>query len=381
MPALHHSDGLDILSVDLQDRSYDVVVGVGLLDRAGEFLANWLQRKGQGGRQPSAFLMTDANVTQHAQRVRLSLEAGGWRVRELVIPAGENSKRLEIISQGWDELVQFQADRRTVVLAVGGGVVGDAAGFVAASFARGVPFVQIPTTLLADVDSSVGGKVGINHPQAKNLIGAFHQPLGVLIDLAALETLPDREYRSGLAEVVKYGVILDEPFFQYLEQNAAAIGKREAGPLRTAIARSCELKALVVEQDEYERTGLRAVLNYGHTFAHALEALTGYGTLLHGEAVSIGMVQAARLAERLGRVPAEFSARQLALLQQLHIPTELPAGESVTANDMLQRMRLDKKTVGGQLRFVLPTRMGHVELVDGVPEAEVRATLAEFGIH
>ncbi|HEY3964398.1 MAG TPA: 3-dehydroquinate synthase family protein, partial [Planctomycetaceae bacterium] len=234
---------------------------------------------------------------------------------------------------------------------------------------------QVPTTLLAQVDSSVGGKVGINHPHGKNLIGAFHQPLGVYLDTAVLDTLPLRDYRSGLAEVVKYGVILDESFFMYLEGNVAGINQRSAGVLRHIVARSCRLKADVVERDEFERTGLRAVLNYGHTFAHAFETLSGYGELQHGEAVAIGMVYAARLATKLGRIDESIAVRQSNLLGALGLATRLPDSTKLATADILDRMRLDKKTVGGRLRFVLPTRLGHVELVDDVPEDVVRAVL------
>jgi 3-dehydroquinate synthase len=222
----------------------------------------------------------------------------------------------------------------------------------------------------------VGGKVGINHPSAKNLIGAFHQPHGVLIDTDCLKTLPRREYRSGLAEIVKYGVILDAPFFDWLESNAAKILEQDPEPLRHAIARSCQLKAMVVEQDEFERTGLRAALNYGHTFAHAFEALAGYGELLHGEAVSIGMVCASRLAERLGRIPAETTTRQISLLKRCELPVEIPATLKSRGTDLVECMRLDKKSVAGKLRFILPTKLGQVELVDGVPETDVLRVLA-----
>jgi 3-dehydroquinate synthase len=269
----------------------------------------------------------------------------------------------------------MKADRRTVVVAVGGGVVGDAAGFAAATYARGLPFVQIPTTLLAHVDSSVGGKVGINHPQGKNLIGAFHQPLGVFIDTATLDTLPDRDYRCGLAEVVKYGVILDGEFFEYLESHLDGLNRRVPDILRHVIARSCRLKADVVEKDEYEVTGLRALLNYGHTFAHAYEALTGYGDLLHGEAVAIGMIHASRLAERLGRIDPSVTQRQLDLLNAIHLPTRLPETCCLEVDSVLDRMRLDKKSLGGTVRFVLPIRIGQVELVETVPVDDVRAVL------
>ena len=272
----------------------------------------------------------------------------------------------------------MKADRRTVVVAVGGGVIGDASGFLAATYNRGVPFVQVPTTLLSDVDSSVGGKVGVNLAAAKNLIGAFYQPLGVFIDTSMLATLPDRDYRSGLAEVVKYGVILDADFFEFLERNVDAINAREPSVLRHMIARSCELKAMVVKEDEYERTGLRAVLNYGHTYAHAFEALAGYGELLHGEAVSIGMLYASRLAEKRGLIDAAMTARQRSLLEQIGALTALPDPAAFSTEDILSKMRLDKKTVGGQLRFILPTKMGHVTTFTDISESDVTAVVDEF---
>jgi 3-dehydroquinate synthase len=232
--------------------------------------------------------------------------------------------------------------------------------------------VQVPTTLLAMVDSAVGGKVGVNLPAAKNMVGAFWQPAGVLIDTAALTTLPDREYRAGLAEVVKYGVILDAEFFAFLEANVAKINSRDAATLETIIERCCRLKADVVEQDEREETGLRAVLNYGHTFCHAIEAVSGYGELLHGEAVSIGMMCAARLAERLGRIDATLGQRQHALLTALKLPVDVPP---LDHDALLAAMQRDKKVEHGRLRFVLPTELGHVELVGDIDPAEVSAAL------
>jgi 3-dehydroquinate synthase len=258
------------------------------------------------------------------------------------------------------------ADRKTLVVVVGGGVVGDLAGFAAASYARGLGFIQVPTTLLAMVDSSVGGKTGINHPRGKNLIGAFHQPKGVVIDLETLKTLPDREYRAGLSEVVKYGVILDRDFFEYLENHTDELNQRAVGALQHVVSRSCELKADVVRQDEFETTGLRAVLNYGHTFAHAFEALAGYGTLLHGEAVSIGMICASRLAEKLGRITATDTQRQVNLLRMLNLPVDVPAELCTQKDAIVAAMMLDKKTEGRELRFVLPSTIGHVEIVKGV---------------
>lgn len=368
------------VNVNLNDRSYEITIGQQLLQNSAETIGAWLEKKSGKRSSTSAMIVTDKNVSQYAATVSESLQAAGWRISTFTMESGEQSKRLEVISQAWDQLVEFKADRRTVVIAVGGGVVGDAAGFVAATFARGIPFVQIPTTLLADVDSSVGGKVGINHPQAKNLIGAFHQPLGVIIDTDAFKTLPDRDYKAGWAEVIKYGVILDSDFFEFLSQNIAAIGNRDEAVLRTAIQRSCELKAQVVEEDEYERTGLRAVLNYGHTYCHAFEALTGYGELLHGEAVSIGIVYASRLAEKLGRIEKPLTDKQAELLEGVGLPLNLKEPQRISIDDVIDRMKLDKKTVGGKLRFVLPTRIGHVELVEDVPEELVRETLIEGGL-
>jgi 3-dehydroquinate synthase len=363
--------------VSLAERSYDIVIGAGVLTSFAGLIAPWYERLAGGSSAGRAAIITDQNVETHARTVADRLSAAGWETVRIVLEPGERTKRQDVVTGVYDRLVEMKADRRTLVIAVGGGVIGDTAGFVAATFARGLPFVQAPTSLLADVDSSVGGKVGINHPLAKNLIGAFHQPLGVVIDTDVLRTLPDREYRSGLAEVVKYGVILDAEFFEYLEAQVAALDARDAEALAHAIARSCQLKADVVERDEFETIGLRAVLNYGHTFAHAFEALCGYGELLHGEAVSIGMVYASRLAERLGRIDATVTQRQVDLFHGLNLPTSLPEHVTLSEEDVIERMKLDKKSVAGRLRFVLPTRMGHVELVDDVPEEDVRAVLRD----
>jgi 3-dehydroquinate synthase len=229
--------------------------------------------------------------------------------------------------------------------------------------------------LLSAVDSSVGGKTGVNHPRAKNMIGSFYQPIGVFIDTATLETLPDREYRAGLAEVVKYGVILDAEFLSYLENHVQDINSRKPDVLRHIIGQSCKLKADVVEEDEFETKGLRAALNYGHTFGHAFEALAGYGELLHGEAVAIGMVHASRLAERRGLIDSSLTERQIALLHALHLPTTLPGSLTISTDDVLSRMRLDKKSVAGSLRFILPIKAGTVKMYSDVPESDVRAVL------
>ena len=386
-----------VVQVDLGPRSYEIpIVSNKLADCAGLLKRWWVERDGMSSMtckqrppagsvwlaehrsppQPVALIVTDSHLADsHAATVRQSLLSGGWRCETEILPAGEPSKSLDVVTNVYDRLIGMQADRRTVIVAVGGGVVGDAAGFIAATYTRGLPFVQIPTTLLSAVDSSVGGKTGVNHPLAKNMIGAFYQPIGVLIDTAALETLPDREYRAGLAEVVKYGVILDAEFFEYLEHHVEAINERRADAVRHMIAQSCRLKADVVERDEFEATGVRAVLNYGHTFGHAFEALCGYGQMLHGEAVAIGMVHASRLAERRGLIDSSVTARQIALLQALHLPTALPPHVTLSPDAILARMQLDKKAVSGSLRFVLPTRLGEVKTFGDIPESDIRAVL------
>jgi 3-dehydroquinate synthase len=350
------------VDVKLGDRSYTIDIGTGTLCSLGE-------RAGRWRRVSHAIIITDQNVeTPHAQHAAESLCVIGAAVDVLVVEAGEGSKSVDVAASLWDQMLAVGADRKSVVFAVGGGVVGDLAGFVAATFARGLALVQVPTTLLAQVDSSVGGKVGINLPGAKNMVGAFWQPIGVLIDTAVLTTLPDREFRAGLAEVVKYGVILDADFFDYLEQHAEKLARRDPAVLEHVIARSCRLKADVVEADERETSGMRAVLNYGHTFCHALETVTGYQRYLHGEAVAIGMLAASRLAERLGRIDRAITARQRKLLESLGLDVDFP---DVDRGAVLAAMSRDKKVEHGLLRFVLPSRIGQVELVGDVGEEDV----------
>ena len=296
------------------------------------------------------------------------------RVSRTTVPSGEPSKSIAQFEHLLSWVLNEGGDRRSVIIAVGGGVIGDLAGFVAASFTRGIRFVQVPTTLLAMVDSSVGGKTGINLPGAKNMVGAFWQPSLVLIDTEVLSTLPERSYLSGLAEVVKYGVIDDAPFFSWLESNANHLVQRDQKAVSYAVQQSCESKARVVGQDERETSGRRAILNYGHTFAHAIEATSGYGTLLHGEAVSIGMQMAARLAIDLGMAKSSLLHRQTDLLASCGLPTQLAAAD---ADAMLPVMMRDKKVAHGKLRFVLPTDLGVVELVGGVEESAVRKAIEE----
>ncbi len=354
------------IRVQLGERSYDIAIASGESTAIGSFARQ--RTKGN-----LAFVVTDEHVLEPADLVAASLRQAGFEPLLVSLPSGEAQKSLSMASYLYDRLAEVRADRRALVVAVGGGVIGDLAGFVAATWNRGLPLLMVPTTLLAMVDSSVGGKVGVNHPRGKNLIGAFHQPVGVWIDTAHLNTLPDREYRSGLAEVVKYGVILDADFFAYLEQHAAAILARDAECVRQIVARSCRLKADVVERDEREETGVRVVLNYGHTFAHAFETVGGYGTWLHGEAVAAGMVCASRLAERRGLIDADITERQRRLLQTFGLPI---APETWAANDLIAAMRSDKKNLAGRLRFVLPKRLGEVALFDDVSEDQVREVLA-----
>jgi 3-dehydroquinate synthase len=355
------------IRVALAERSYDIEISRGNLAQIASFI-------GQRRKYSHAIVITDDNVVPLFANIAVqSLAALGIRADLLSVPAGEASKSVVQAERLWNELAQLRADRKTVIFALGGGVVGDLAGFVAATYGRGLAFVQVPTTLLAQVDSSVGGKVGINLPAAKNIVGAFWQPAGVLIDLDVLKTLPEREYHSGLAEVVKYGVILDADFFTYLETHVAEINARDPNVLEHIVATSCRLKANIVEQDEREETGLRAVLNYGHTFCHAVETVTGYHQFLHGEAVAIGMICASRLAELLGRIDAGITRRQRDLLDRLGLPTKLP---KLDENQLLAAMQHDKKTEHGRLRFVLPTRIGHVEMLGNVEAALVRQALS-----
>ncbi len=327
------------------------------------------------GKPTHAVIITDTNVEDPlGEQAAESLARAGLEVDLLVVEAGEPTKSTQSADWLWQKLLELKADRKSLVVAVGGGVVGDLAGFVAATFARGLPFVQVPTTLLAMVDSSVGGKVGVNLPGAKNMVGAFWQPTAVLVDIAALDSLPEREYQAGLAEVIKYGVILDAAFFEYLESHVPEIRDRDHETLVEVIARCCRLKAQVVAQDEREETGQRAVLNYGHTFGHAIEATAGYGVWLHGEAVAVGMMCAARLARRLGRVDDTFVSRQRALIQALGLPLALARVDRELLMDAMLR---DKKVAHGRLRFVLPTRLGHVELVDDVSEEAASASWDE----
>lgn len=359
------------LTVSLGERSYPIFVGdVGFSDPAklAEGLAPYLK-----GNQV-AIITNETIAPLYLQQVQRAL--GNRQVDVFQMPDGESYKSLDTYTQVMDFLLEKKHNRSTCLIALGGGVVGDLCGFVAATFQRGVDFIQIPTTLLSQVDSSVGGKTAVNHPAGKNMIGAFYQPLAVFADISILETLPDREYAAGLAEVVKYGIIYDADFFAWLEANAQALVQREKYALTHIITRSCEVKAAVVSEDEREG-GRRAILNYGHTFGHAIEKLLGYGRLLHGEAVSIGMVMAARLSVEFSGLALADSQRIEKLLQQLNLPVTLK-GLELNAEAMIDAMGMDKKVVDGELRFVVADQMGSVRVASHVSVSALEKILAEF---
>ncbi len=370
-PFLGQRRWMRVVPVSLGERSYRILVGNGLLGRVGRECS----RLGLGRR---CAVVTDDQVGPlHGTRVIESLRGAGFDPVEVVVKSGERSKRWETVARCHDQLAAARLERRSFVVALGGGVVGDLAGFVAATYLRGVPFVQVPTTLLAQVDSSVGGKVGINLQAGKNLVGAFHQPRLVLCDLDALGTLPGREFRAGLAEVIKYGVIADGAMFRRLERGMDRILARDARELAWVVARSCQVKASVVGQDETE-TGLRAILNFGHTIGHGLEAISSYGRWLHGEAISVGQVMASRLSvERMG-MPAADADRVRALLAHAGLPVETQLSAAQAAR-LAQAMQLDKKVVGGEVRFVLARRIGEVAWGQAVPVDRVLALMRPAG--
>ena len=356
------------VAIALGDRSYDIVIGE-------ELLAN--PRSWQGlPRATTAVIVTNPVVGQlHAQRLRAALGQAYAKVLTVELPDGEQHKDWASLDLLFDRLLAEGCDRKTVLFALGGGVIGDLTGFAAASYMRGVPFVQVPTTLLAQVDSSVGGKTAINHPRGKNMIGAFYQPQRVVCDLALLDTLPDRELVAGLAEVIKYGPIADAALLDWIESHLDALRSRDRAALAHAVQRSCEIKASVVAADEREG-GLRAILNFGHTFGHAIEAGLGYGRWLHGEAVACGMVLASDLSARLGLMPYAFVDRIRTLCLRADLPVKAP--DLGGAERWLSLMHVDKKAEGGELRFVVIESLGRAAL-RAVPESVVRETLAAAG--
>ena len=364
-----------IVPVELADRRYEIRVGAGLIAGAGHAIAD-----ATGARR--AIVIADEGVRDPwLGRLQAALDAGGIGHATVTVRAGEASKQFATFERLLMQMLDIGIERRTVVIALGGGVVGDLAGFAAAVALRGLDFVQVPTTLLAQVDSSVGGKTGINTRHGKNLVGAFHQPRLVLIDTDVLDTLPARELRAGYAEVAKYGAIRDPALFDWLEANhGGVLGGADADARRHAIVESCRMKAAIVAADERE-SGERELLNFGHTFGHALEAELGYdGSLLHGEAVAVGMVMAMRLSAMLGLCPAADGARLAAHLAQAGLPTEIDgiAGANrLTPGVLLGHMRQDKKVRDGRIRFILSHGLGRAFVSDGVEEAQVLRILGE----
>lgn len=352
------------VTVDLGQRAYPIHIGPALIDRTELFKPHL--------RGATVAIVTNESVaSRYLARLEASLAPLGKTIIRIVLPDGEVFKTWETLNLIFDKLLAERADRKTTLIALGGGVIGDMTGFAAASYMRGVPFIQVPTTLLAQVDSSVGGKTGINHPLGKNMIGAFYQPQAVIADISVLRSLPPRELAAGLAEVIKTAAIGEHAFFSWIEDNTAALSGYDEAALAIAVRRSCEIKAKVVGQDEREG-GVRAILNFGHTFGHAIEAGLGYGEWLHGEAVGCGMVMAADLSVRLGLLSEASRARIVKVTREVKLPTRAPAlGE----DRYIDLMRVDKKAEAGEIKFILLKKIGEA-VMSSVPEADLRATLA-----
>jgi len=361
---------MQTLNVELGSRSYPIYIGAGLLARPQLIVERLPQKK--------AAIVTNSTIAPlYLAAFQRELEARGVSVMSVTLPDGESYKTWDTLNQVFDALLEHRCERGTTLIALGGGVIGDLAGFAAAVYQRGVPYIQVPTTLLAQVDSAVGGKTAINHPLGKNMIGAFYQPLAVVADTDTLKTLPERELAAGLAEVIKYGLIRDPSFFDWLEGNMARLLRREPEALAYAIERSCTFKAEVVSRDERE-TGPRALLNFGHTFGHAIEAGTGFGTWLHGEAVGTGMLLAAELSHQLGFLAAADVRRIGALLKAAGLPLDPPR---LGLERYLELMGHDKKVAGGRIHFVLLKRIGETSVSGEVPRAALADVLDAGAVH
>ena len=355
------------LEVDLGNRSYPIHIGSDLIDQSELFSAC--------KKATSVYIVTNTTVAPlYAERLTKTLEKLSKSVRTIILPDGESYKDWKNLQLIFDDLLKFGADRQAMLVALGGGVIGDMTGFAAASFMRGIRFIQVPTTLLAQVDSSVGGKTGINHPLGKNMIGAFHQPAAVIADLNTLKTLPARELSAGLAEVVKHGAIADTEFLSWIEANAQALLECDTTAMAHAVLRSCEIKSAVVSADEREG-GIRATLNFGHTFGHAIEAGMGYGAWLHGEAVACGMVMGADLSRRLNFITQDEVNRLTKIIQSMNLPTNPP---KFGAQRYMELMQVDKKTEGGQIRYVVLEKIGKAQ-IKSVPDSQVIETLTATG--
>jgi 3-dehydroquinate synthase len=355
---------METVRVELGGRAYPIHIGSGVMDDARLYAPHVAGRR-------IAIVTNEVVAPLHLARLERALTGAGARAEAILLPDGEQTKDWASLERVFDWMLAGRFGRDTVVVALGGGVIGDLAGFAAAIYQRGVPFVQVPTTLLAQVDSSVGGKTAINHPRGKNMIGAFHQPQAVIADVSALDTLPERELRAGLAEVVKHGVALDAEFARWLELQLERLADRDRDALAYAVRRSCELKAAIVARDERE-SGPRALLNFGHTFGHAIETALGYGKWLHGEAVAAGMVMAAELSCRRGMISRDDAGRVRALVARAGLPV---AGPALPAERLMELMRLDKKVASGRMRFVLLSAIGSAEIRADVPDDAVREAL------
>ncbi|MGD1909153.1 MAG: 3-dehydroquinate synthase [Leptolyngbyaceae cyanobacterium] len=365
-----------VIAVPLPDKAYEVIIAPGGLDHVGGWLASGKRTVKLGQK---LLLVSNPVIFKHyGDRAIASLTQAGYRVSTCILPAGERYKTLKSIQKIYDAALENGLERGSALVALGGGVIGDMTGFAAATWLRGIAFVQIPTSLLAMVDASIGGKTGVNHPQGKNLIGAFHQPNLVVIDPVVLKTLPAREFRAGMAEVIKYGVIWDEALFEQLEAVKRLDQYRylSAELLQTILTRSCQAKADVVAEDEKE-AGLRAILNYGHTIGHAVESATRYRIVNHGEAVAIGMVAVGRIATRQALWPAEAESRQQQLIEKTQLPVTLPAGLQV--EDITRRLLADKKVKEGRVRFILPKAIAEVFMTDQVTHGDIAPVLQSMG--
>ncbi len=357
-----------IINVNLPQQSYEIAIAPGSLEQLGQQMTSLNPGK-------KVLVVSNPTIFKHyGERAINSLTSAGFEVVSYCLPAGERYKTLNSIQKLYDIALENRLERSSTMVALGGGVIGDMTGFAAATWLRGINVVQVPTTLLAMVDSAIGGKTGVNHPHGKNLIGAFHQPRKVLIDPEVLKTLPMREFRAGMAEVIKYGIIWDAELFAQLEASKNLNQLRYVKPelIDTILMRSCQAKADVVSKDEKEG-GLRAILNYGHTIGHAVESLTGYRLVNHGEAVAIGMVAAGQIAVALGLWQQEDTERQNALIQKAGLPTRLPDG--IDIEEIIAALQLDKKVKAGKVRFILPTQIGVVKITDNVPSETIRQVL------
>jgi len=353
------------LRIDLADRSYDILIGRNFFPHLGDHLSHLKSAR-------RALIVTNPAVNKlYGKVLTEGLENAGLEIEYVEIPEGETHKTLQDAQTVYDHLIDNQYDRNTLLVALGGGVIGDLTGFIAATFLRGVPYVQVPTTLLSQVDSSVGGKTAVNHPQGKNLISAFYQPRLVAIDLDTLTSLPPDEFRAGMAEIIKYGVIEDPRLFDFLEKNSQKILDQDTECLQHIIETSCAIKAKVVERDERE-SSYRMVLNFGHTIGHAVEALTGYSRFKHGEAIAIGMVYAAKLSCQLGKCSAKVVQKIQALVEQYGLPSRLP---EFSSKEYIESMYRDKKAHDRNIRFILVKDIGTVEIVDRVAEADIQKVL------